>query len=102
MGYGKIKNRIMLTLTTLLGLVSMAALPVAAQTEALGGLMCLTGAMCVLPVIIIVIDILLCIWVYKDANKRGMNGVLWLIVVLVAGIIGLIIYLIIRREHPAQ
>ena len=40
------------------------------------------------------------IWVYHDAQSRGMNAVLWLIVVLVGGIIGIIIYLIIRKDHP--
>ncbi len=42
------------------------------------------------------------VWVYKDAERRGMEGVLWLIVVLVAGVIGLIIYLIIRGSPPVK
>lgn len=39
--------------------------------------------------------------VYKDAKKRGMNGVLWFILVVIPwfGIIFLIIYLIIREEE---
>jgi rubredoxin len=45
-----------------------------------------------------IIGILLCVWVYRDAQRRGMNGVLWLIVTLIAGIIGLIIYLIAKKE----
>jgi hypothetical protein len=44
-----------------------------------------------------VIAILICIWVYKDAESRGMSGVLWLIVVLILGIIGLIVYLVVRK-----
>jgi len=56
------------------------------------------GLFCLLPIIWLVIAILLCIWVYRDAESRGMSGVLWLIVVLIAGIIGLIIYLIVRKE----
>ncbi len=48
-----------------------------------------------------VIGLLLCIWVYRDAQKRGMNGALWLIIVLIANIIGLIIYLVVREpEKP--
>ena len=48
-----------------------------------------------------VIGLLLCVWVYRDAQKRGMNGVLWLIIVLIANIIGLIVYLIVREpEKP--
>ena len=57
---------------------------------------------CLIPIILIVIGILLAIWVYKDAESRGMNGVLWLIVVLIAGIIGLIIYLVVRGDHPKR
>ncbi len=44
-----------------------------------------------------VIAIALAIWVYKDAEERGMEGALWLIIVLLLGIIGLIIYLIVRE-----
>ena len=62
----------------------------------LGGLMCLSGAMCILPVIMFIIWIVLAIWVYKDAEKRGKSGALWLIIVIITGIIGLIIWLVIR------
>jgi geranylgeranylglycerol-phosphate geranylgeranyltransferase len=45
-----------------------------------------------------IITILLCVWVYQDAKARGESGVLWLIVILIAGIIGLIIWLIVRPK----
>lgn len=36
-------------------------------------------------------------WVYKDAQKRGEdNATIWLLIVLVAGIVGLIVWLMIR------
>lgn len=57
----------------------------------------LVGWMCALPIVLFIIGILLCVWVYRDAESRGMNSVLWLIVVLITGIIGLIIYLIVRK-----
>lgn len=58
---------------------------------------------CLIPIVWFVIAILLCIWVYRDAESRGMNGVLWLIIVLIAGIIGLIVYLVVRKEKgPSQ
>lgn len=60
------------------------------------------GLFCLIPLVWFVIAILLCIWVYRDAESRGMNGVLWLIVVLIAGLIGLIIYLIIRKDKPTS
>ena len=59
------------------------------------------GLLCLLPIVWFIIAILLCIWVYRDAESRGMNGVLWLIVVLIAGIIGLIIYLVVRKEKKS-
>jgi TctA family transporter len=56
-----------------------------------------------LPLIIwLVIAILIAVWVYRDAEKRGESGALWLIIVLITGIIGLIIWLIIRRDKPVQ
>ena len=37
-------------------------------------------------------------FVYKDANSRGMNGLLWFILIIIPmiGILGLILYLVIR------
>ncbi|MCW3985241.1 MAG: hypothetical protein NWE91_02375 [Candidatus Bathyarchaeota archaeon] len=58
----------------------------------------LAGILCIIPVVFFLIAILLCVWVYRDAESRGMNGALWLIIVLITGIIGLIIYLIVRKD----
>ena len=48
---------------------------------------------------------LLLLGVYRDAEKRGSSGALWLIIVIFTGIIGLIIWLVIRPpiggEKPA-
>jgi len=56
-----------------------------------------------IPAIIwFVIAILIAVWVYRDAESRGESGVLWLIIVLITGIIGLIIWLIIRRDKPVS
>ena len=44
-----------------------------------------------------VIGIILAIWVYRDAQSRGMNGALWLIITIFLGLIGLIIYLVVRE-----
>jgi len=54
------------------------------------------GLFCIIPIIWFIIAILICIWVYRDAEKRGSSGILWLIIVLITGIIGLIIWLIVR------
>jgi len=47
-------------------------------------------------VLFFVIGLLLAIWVYKDAKKRDMNAAVWLLIVLVTGCIGCIIYLVVR------
>jgi putative membrane protein len=74
------------------------ALPAQGEFWLLGGL----GLLCLIPLVWFIIGILLCIWVYRDAESRGMSGVLWLIVVLVAGIIGLIIYLVVRKDKTTS
>ena len=51
---------------------------------------------------LIAVWILLAVWVYRDAKKRGMEATLWLLLVLLTGFIGLIVYLIVRRDHPIQ
>ena len=53
------------------------------------------GVMC--WVIWFIIWILVAIWVYKDAKSRGMSGVMWLLIVLLLGLIGIIVYLVVRK-----
>ena len=60
------------------------------------------GGIFILILGLLVVWILLAVWVYRDAKKRGMEATLWLLVVLLTGFIGLIVYLIVRREHPIQ
>jgi hypothetical protein len=48
-------------------------------------------------VISFVIGIILAVWVYKDAKKRDMDAAVWLLIVLITGCIGCIIYLIVRE-----
>lgn len=55
-----------------------------------------------LVVAFFVVSILIAIWVYRDAEERGMDGVLWLIVVLIANVVGLIIYLVVRSDRSAD
>ncbi len=52
--------------------------------------------MIVVLIITYVIFFLIAIWVYKDAKKRDMNAVVWLLIVLLTGCIGCIIYLVVR------
>lgn len=64
--------------------------------EAAGWALFGLGLLCIIPIIWLIIAILIAIWVYRDAEKRGSSGVLWLIIVIIAGIIGLIIWLVVR------
>ena len=52
--------------------------------------------MLVVFIVVYAIFILIAIWVYKDAKKRDMNAVVWLLIVLLTGCIGCIIYLVVR------
>lgn len=47
---------------------------------------------------LLIIWIMVIVWVYRDAERRGMNGILWALLVLIGNIIGLIIYLILRSD----
>jgi len=52
------------------------------------------------PIIWIAVALIIGILVYRDAEKRGMNGLLWLILVLLpmVGLLFLVIYIVIREE----
>ncbi len=39
------------------------------------------------------------VWVYRDAERRGMSGILWGLLVFIGNIIGLLIYLIVRSDN---
>lgn len=106
---GKRLGKVLVTIL-LLTMLTFAAvgMSVAAQDDettdddfGLAGL-ALGGMCCMIMLIPFIIGILIAVWVYKDATKRGMSGALWLIIVILLGIIGLIIYLIVRRGHPVQ
>jgi uncharacterized membrane protein YhaH (DUF805 family) len=55
-----------------------------------------------LPLALLALWIFVCVWVYRDAQERGMNGLLWALLVLIGHVIGLIIYLIVRSERAAR
>ena len=52
-----------------------------------------------LSIAFFILWIVVIVWVYRDAERRGMNGVLWALLVLIGNIIGLLIYLIIRSDN---
>ncbi len=42
------------------------------------------------------------VWVYRDAQSRGMDATIWLLVVLVGGCVGCIVYIIISKDYPVR
>ncbi len=52
----------------------------------------------ILSLVMLIIWIFVIVWVYKDAERRGMNGILWALLVFIGNLIGLLIYLIVRSD----
>ena len=48
------------------------------------------------------LGIAILVWVYNDAEKRGLNGLLWAILVFFLHVLGFIIYLVVRSSHPEK
>ncbi len=44
--------------------------------------------------------ILIAVWVYRDAKERGMEAGIWVLIVLLIGVIGLVVYFIVRSDKP--
>lgn len=51
---------------------------------------------CILLLLVLVVHILLTIWVCKDMREQGIGRALWVPIVLLAGILGAILYAIAR------
>lgn len=57
------------------------------------------GTFLFIPIVIVVLDILLLVWVARDAKARGLdNGVLWMLLVFFTSFVGLIIYILARPQ----
>ena len=69
------------------------------SAAAVAGLAACGMGMLLIPIICLAINIALMIWVGKDAKARGMeNHVLWMVLTFFTGLIGLIIYLLVRPK----
>lgn len=63
---------------------------------------------CGFVVAALIVFVVVAVWMYRDAESRRMSGGLWVVLLLVAsflasfigGIIVLVIYLIVRSDHP--
>ena len=105
-------SKVMLLMITGLMLISLTGLSEASQeyptdwdslwdsSDEAAFFMGLGLTMCLIIFLIpLIIAILLCIWIYKDAEKRGKSGGLWVLLLILAtlffNIIGLIVIIII-------
>ncbi len=59
-------------------------------------------ALSVVSLTLLIIWILVIVWVYRDAERRRMNGVLWALLVFIGNLVGLLIYLIVRSDNPPE
>lgn len=51
---------------------------------------------------LVILPVCIAVFVYRDARSRGMPGVLWAVVaLLVPGLVGLLIYLVVRGNYSA-
>ena len=52
----------------------------------------------IFPIILSLLWLAVIIWVYKDAERRNMNGLIWALLVFFGNVIGLLIYIIVRSD----
>jgi hypothetical protein len=95
-------SRLRLALVALLCFTPLAAF--AQMNDAGGAMSSLAGCGCcssfiAIPIVILVLNIALLVWVARDAKARGMDSaVLWVLLVFFTSIIGLIIYILSRPQ----
>jgi hypothetical protein len=57
------------------------------------------GSFVAIPIVILVLNIAMLVWVARDAKARGLdNSILWVLLVFFTSIIGLIIYILSRPQ----
>jgi Phospholipase_D-nuclease N-terminal len=53
----------------------------------------------IVPIVILVLNVALLVWVARDAKARGMDSaVLWMVLVMLTGVLGLILYIFSRPQ----
>jgi hypothetical protein len=57
---------------------------------------CFVG-LCV--IVILILTLVAMFWVYRDAEKRGKTGCIWLLLISATGPLGIIAYLILRDRE---
>ena len=60
------------------------------------GSLCLFTICCLLPILVLVLNIVLALVVSKDARSRNESGLFWGLLTLIVGPIGVVLYIIFR------
>lgn len=58
------------------------------------------GVMMAVPIVMLAISIIIAIWIYKDATRRGNpQAAIWALLGFFFGVIGLVVYLVVRKNQ---
>ena len=55
-----------------------------------------------LMVMCLVVNILIAVWVYQDIRKRGTGSGIWIVITLVSGLLGALVYAVVRLGDVKQ
>jgi len=60
------------------------------------------GVALLVPLVMLVTSVIIAVWVYRDAEDRGdRNAVLWSVLGFIFNLVGLLIYLLARKQPTA-
>lgn len=57
------------------------------------------GFMFIPAILVFIVWLVMTFWVFSDAEKRGMNGLLWALLVFFGHILALVVYLLVRNDQ---
>ena len=60
------------------------------------------GAMLPFLIVCFVVHILVAVWVYKDIRRRNSGSGIWIVVALLTGLLGVLVYAIVRLGNTRQ
>ena len=60
------------------------------------------GAVCLLLLICAIVRILAAVWVYTDIRQLNRGSGIWIVIVLLAGLLGLLVYAVVRLGDNRQ
>ena len=90
------------TLATIFSMALFLILPLVALAQDDGSGLAIFGSLvsCLIGLVALGVWIAVTVWTYRDAQARGENGILWAVIVFFLGLIGLVIWLVVRSNKP--